>query len=319
MERVRLAGDLVHLSRLVGARCGKMRGLDRNTTLAGAKGGLLLAWVARARGRHPARSGRGGRRSRSSGRRACEGGRAVPPGSARLTIPSAPPAAGASPLVELVDVERQFVRAGVRALDGVSLAVAAGEWLAVVGPSGSGKSTLLHLLCGVDRPTRGRVLFAGEEPGTAAAWTRLRARRIGFVFQFFHLLPTLSARENVEVPMFGQGRSAGVRRQRALELLALVGLADRAGHRPAELSGGERQRVAIARSLANDPELLLADEPTGNLDAAASAGILELLRELRRERHLTVVVATHSAAVAEQTERRVRLVKGRLLAEPEGT
>jgi putative ABC transport system ATP-binding protein len=212
-----------------------------------------------------------------------------------------------------VRVQRRFERAGVRALEDVSLAVMPGEWLAVAGPSGSGKSTLLHLMCGLDRPTNGRVLFAGEEPLTLAKWTTLRARRIGFVFQSFHLLPALSARENVEVPMFGLVTSAGQRCRRAQELLAQVGLADRARHRPAELSGGERQRVAIARGLANSPDLLLADEPTGNLDAVASAEIMDLLGTLRRDRNLTLVVVTHSRAVAEHAERRVQLVKGRLV------
>jgi len=231
----------------------------------------------------------------------------------RAIATSANWAVPAPPLAELVGVERRFGQAGVLALQGVSLAVEPGEWLAVAGPSGSGKSTLLHLLCGLDRPTHGRVRFAGREPLSSAEWTALRARRIGFVFQFFHLLPALSARENVEVPMFGLVRSARERAQRAQGLLAQVGLADRAAHRPAELSGGERQREAIARSLANTPDLLLADEPTGNLDAAASAEIISLLGTLRRQRDLAMVLVTHSAAVAASADRRVQLIKGRLV------
>ena len=216
----------------------------------------------------------------------------------------------AAPISELVSVNRHFPRAGVRALTDVSLRITRGQRVAVVGPSGSGKSTLLHLLSGLDRPTAGAVLFEGREVTSRREWTAIRARRIGFVFQSFHLLPSLSARENVEVPMVGSGRSERDTRRRAEELLDAVGLADRRRSRPGELSGGECQRVAIARSLANEPDLILADEPTGNLDRDSSAEVLSLLGRLHRERGLTLVVVTHSPDVASGSDRVVRLVKG---------
>lgn len=186
-----------------------------------------------------------------------------------------------------------------------------GEYVALMGPSGCGKSTLLHVLCGLDRPTAGRCLFEGREPSNAGEWTRLRASRIGFVFQAFYLLPTLTAIENVEIPMFGlQGTTT--RRQRAVSLLERVGLAARAGHKPTEMSGGECQRVAIARSLANSPEVILADEPTGNLDSVASVGILDLLSEIHSNEGTTLVIATHDAAVSQRASRVVRMLDGQI-------
>ena len=184
--------------------------------------------------------------------------------------------------------------------------------MAVVGPSGSGKSTLLHLLCGLDRPTGGRVLFQGVEPASSAAWTRLRARHIGFVFQAFHLFPTLTALENVEIPMFGVVPGAAARRRRARDLLGRVGLSDRLDHRPAQLSGGERQRVAIARSLVNRPLLIAADEPTGNLDSEASAGVLDLLETIHRDDGAALVIATHNEHVAARAGRVLELADGRI-------
>jgi ABC-type lipoprotein export system ATPase subunit len=194
----------------------------------------------------------------------------------------------------------------------VTLAVAPGEFAAIVGPSGSGKSTLLHLLCGLDRPTAGRVWFRGSQPESAAEWTRIRARHIGFVFQAFHLFPTLTALENVEIPMFGVVPDAGARRRRARDLLCRVGLAPRLHHRPAELSGGERQRVAVARSLANRPALIGADEPTGNLDSKAAAEVLTLLAEIHREDGAAVVVATHNHEIASRAGRVIELADGRV-------
>ncbi len=219
----------------------------------------------------------------------------------------------ALPFAELVGVHRRFSRAGVEALSDVSLAVPKGRRIAIVGPSGSGKSTLLYLLSGLDRPTEGRVLFEGREVESRAEWTAIRARRIGFVFQSFHLLPTLNARENVELPMTGPRWNEREKRRRSDELLESVGLPDRRRHRPDELSGGECQRVAIARSLANEPDLLLADEPTGNLDGESSADVISLLDRLHRERGLTLVVVTHSPEVAAGSDTIVHLVKGKLL------
>jgi predicted ABC-type transport system involved in lysophospholipase L1 biosynthesis ATPase subunit len=220
-----------------------------------------------------------------------------------------------TPLAELADVARVYDGGRVVALRGVSLCVARGESLAVVGPSGSGKSTLLHLLGGLEAPSGGHVLFEGLEPRGPRAWARLRARRIGFVFQAYHLLPALTAWENVQVPMLGVVAGAARRAGRAQELLERLGLGRRLHHRPAALSGGERQRVAIARSLANDPDLVLADEPTGNLDSAASADILDLLVEVRAERGVALVLVTHDAAAAARAERVVRLVDGAVVGE----
>ncbi len=191
----------------------------------------------------------------------------------------------------------------VRALDGVSLQVARGEFLAVMGPSGSGKSTLLNMLGALDRPTRGQVLINGQDLRRVRNLDRFRARTVGFVFQMHNLIPTLNALENVETPMMGQVAGAGKRRKRARELLELVDLADRMGHLPGQLSGGQRQRVAIARALANQPALILADEPTGNLDSQSGADVIALLRRLNAELTATIIVVTHASSVARQTNR----------------
>ena len=193
--------------------------------------------------------------------------------------------------------------AQVRALDGVSIQVARGEFLAVMGPSGSGKSTLLNLLGALDRPTNGQVLINGHDLSKVRDLDTFRGRTVGFVFQMHNLIPTLNARENIEVPMMGQVASRGKRRKRTDELLKLVGLEDRAHHLPSQLSGGQRQRVAIARSLANEPALVLADEPTGNLDSQSGADVIALLRRLNRDLTTTIIVVTHDPAVARQTNR----------------
>jgi len=222
----------------------------------------------------------------------------------------------AGPVVRADRVSREY-RVGsatVRAVDRVSMEVRRGEFLAVTGPSGSGKSTLLHLLGGVDTPTAGRVLLDGRDLGELGERERekLRLRRVGLVFQRFYLLPALTARENVELPMAEAGSHRDERRERAGELLARVGLGDRTEHRPPQLSGGQRQRVAIARALANRPALLLADEPTGELDRETSRDILELFLDLTRSGETTLVVGTHDAELAEGAGRRLRLVDGRL-------
>lgn len=220
------------------------------------------------------------------------------------------------PVVRAERVTREYRVGGevVRAVDRVTLDVHRGEFLAVTGPSGSGKSTLLHLLGGVDTPTSGRILLGDRDVGRLGERERerLRLRRVGLVFQRFYLLPALTARENVELPMAEAGRGRDERRRRAEELLARVGLGDRVEHRPPQLSGGQRQRVAVARALANEPALVLADEPTGELDRDTSRGILTLFRELVRERETTLVVGTHDEELAGGADRRVRLVDGRL-------
>jgi len=224
-------------------------------------------------------------------------------------------ATGGPPPAETREVHREYRLRGARvhAVRGVTLTVEAGDFVAITGPSGSGKSTLLHLLGAVDRPTAGRVLLDGIDVAglSEKERARLRLERVGFVFQRFHLLPMLTARENVEVPMAEAGTGRDARRARAETLLERVGLADRIRHRPGELSGGQRQRVAIARALANRPRLLLADEPTGELDRATGAGILDLFGEAVGE-ETAVVVATHDLELAERASRRLRLVDGRI-------
>ncbi len=203
----------------------------------------------------------------------------------------------------------------VRALRGVDFEVAPGNWVAIMGPSGCGKSTLLNLLAGIDDPTSGEVLLLGERLGALSerARSRLRLREVGFIFQRFHLLSVLTAAENIELPMAEAGVSASERRARVGELLDYVGLTGRAGHRPPQLSGGEQQRVAIARALANRPRLLLADEPTGELDGRTGEEILALFERLNTERGMTLVTVTHDASVARHAGTVVRMRDGRVI------
>ena len=221
------------------------------------------------------------------------------------------------PLYELRDVRRVY-RTGagdVAALDGIELSIGEGELVAVEGPSGSGKSTMLQLLGALDRPTSGSLSFAGRDVARMSDrdLTALRLRDIGFVFQSFNLIPTLTAAENVEVAMVPTGVERKRRRSAAIELLERVGLAARAAHLPSRLSGGEQQRVAIARALANEPRVVLADEPTGNLDSATADEVVETLRSLSFERGVTVIVVTHAEEVASRTGRRIRLRDGRVV------
>jgi putative ABC transport system ATP-binding protein len=202
----------------------------------------------------------------------------------------------------------------VRALDGVDLEVPEGDYLAIMGPSGSGKSTLLHLLGCLDRPTAGSYLLDGAEVGTLddAALAEVRSKKIGFVFQFFHLVPRLDAAANVELPMVLAGLRPAERRARARAALAAVGLTDRADHRPDQLSGGQRQRVAIARATVMKPSILLADEPTGNLDSVSGGEILALLEGMNRN-GLTLIVVTHDPKVGDRARRVVQMVDGRIV------
>jgi ABC-type lipoprotein export system ATPase subunit len=205
--------------------------------------------------------------------------------------------------------------AQVRALDGVDLTVRAGEFVAIVGPSGSGKSTLLHLLGALDRPTSGEVFINGVALGKVRNLDRFRSQTIGFVFQMHNLIPTLTAQDNAEVPLYETRLSGGKRRARARELLALVGLGERLHFLPNQLSGGERQRVAIARALANRPAIVLADEPTGNLDSKTTGEIMKLLNEVNRSQGTTLIAVTHNHEVASATQRIVTLRDGRVLSD----
>ena len=216
-----------------------------------------------------------------------------------------------APLVQIENLQKQF--ANVRALDGVSFDVQAGEWIAIMGPSGSGKTTLINILGGLDTPTSGRAVVDGtdvarlDESGLA----RFRAEKIGFIFQQFHLVPYLTAIENV---MLAQYFHSTTDEAEAREALGRVGLTDRVEHLPGQLSGGEQQRVAVARALINHPKLILADEPTGNLDEANEAIVLKLLRELHAMGH-TILMVTHATSIGQLADRRIELAHGHLAAE----
>jgi putative ABC transport system ATP-binding protein len=203
----------------------------------------------------------------------------------------------------------------VKALDDVSLKINKNDFLAVTGPSGSGKSTLLHITGCLDRPTKGKVFLEGKDVSILndSELARVRGRKIGFVFQFFNLYPTLTALENVELPMMIVEKNKKERRERALQLLETVGMAKRAEHLPSQLSGGERQRVAIARALANNPPLILADEPTGNLDSKTGKEIISLLTKLREEEEKTIVIVTHEPTIAKYAEKIIYLSDGKIV------
>ena len=224
------------------------------------------------------------------------------------------------PLVEISGLKKVYWMDNqpIEVLKGVDLEIRAGERISIIGPSGSGKSTFLHVLGALDTPTEGTVRFRGQSvfaqpPGAIAAF---RNRSIGFVFQFHHLLPEFSALENVAMPMLIQRRSTAEAKQKASTVLESVGLGHRLSHRPGELSGGEQQRVAIARALVLEPELLLADEPTGNLDEATAAGIHEFLEQIHQRTGLTVVLVTHNSHLARQMPRRLEMREGQLKEMP---
>jgi len=225
-------------------------------------------------------------------------------------------------LVQVRGVTKSYRRGGetIEVLHGVDLDIPRGDFVALMGPSGSGKTTLLNLIGGLDTPTGGSIVVDGRRidrlsSGELSAW---RAAHVGFVFQFYNLLPVLSAQRNVELPLLLTSLSAAERRRHAAVALALVGLADRARHKPKELSGGQEQRVAIARAIVSDPTLLVCDEPTGDLDRATASEIMALLQMLNREHGKTIVMVTHDPKAAEYASRSLHLDKGTLLAEAAG-
>ena len=216
-------------------------------------------------------------------------------------------------IFEASGLTKIFDGGSVQALRGVDFRVAEGEFVAITGPSGCGKSTLLQMLGALDRPTAGTLHYRGNSIPGLADPSAYRAHEVGFIFQAFHLLPTFTALENVQIPMFETRLSAGKRRERASDLLKSVGLEHRFDHFPARLSGGERQRVAIARSLANEPAVLLADEPTGNLDSENAGLIMELIDNLHHERGVTFVLVTHDPSVARHASRTIAMKDGRIV------
>jgi putative ABC transport system ATP-binding protein len=222
--------------------------------------------------------------------------------------------AGGGTLVSIENVSKTYRRDQVTipVLAGISLAIPRGEFLALMGPSGSGKTTLLNLIAGIDRPTSGRIVVDGTETSSLsdAALTRWRARHVGFIFQLYNLIPVLTAYENVELPLLLTKLSKKERRDHVTTALDLVGLSDRTSHYPRQLSGGQEQRVAIARAVVSDPTLLVADEPTGDLDAKSAAEILDLLGRLNKELHKTIVMVTHDPRAAEHAHTSMHLDKG---------
>jgi putative ABC transport system ATP-binding protein len=224
-------------------------------------------------------------------------------------------------MIELADITRTFTVGGqeVRAMDHVTLAVGRGEYLSIMGPSGSGKSTLLHIIGLLDTPNSGTYLLEGRDVTSLddRQLAATRSEKIGFIFQFFHLIPRLTAQENIELPLMLAGVASRERRERSGELIDRFGLAHRRHHRPDELSGGQRQRVAIARAVINRPAVLLADEPTGNLDRASGSEIIDLLERLNADGQ-TLVVVTHDPEIGNRASRRIRVVDGRLAADSGG-
>ena len=222
-------------------------------------------------------------------------------------------------LFEVAGLEKKFDDGQVQALRGVTFSVAQGEFVAITGPSGCGKTTLLQMLGALDRPTAGTLLYRGNSIPDLRDPSIYRAHEIGFIFQAFHLLPTFTALENVQIPMFESDLPVSERKDRATALLKSVGLEHRLNHFPAKLSGGERQRVAIARSLANGPSVLLADEPTGNLDSENTLLILELIVRVHREQNMTLVLVTHDRSIAQRASRTIQMKDGRIVSDREPT
>jgi putative ABC transport system ATP-binding protein len=224
-----------------------------------------------------------------------------------------PPSSENHVLLQADQLCKTYPDGHVKALVDVSFVLQTGEYVAIMGPSGSGKSTLLSMLGALDIPDSGRVVFEGKPLTEWKSLNWFRSRKVGFIFQSFYLLPTLTALENTQIPMFGAEKSPSQRARKAARLLEAVGMTERASHLPSQLSVGQRQRVAIARALANDPLLLLADEPTGNLDSKTADDILDLFAKLQQQRQMTLVVVTHSEEVAHRARRIIRLKDGQIV------
>ncbi len=221
----------------------------------------------------------------------------------------------APPVYDIKGLQKEFDDGRVKALRGVDLRIEQGEFVAITGPSGCGKTTLLQMLGALDLPSVGSLLYRGKSLSGMADSAAYRAKEIGIIFQAFHLLPTFTAVENVQLPMFETDRPVTQRRQRAVELLKSVGLEHRLDHFPTKLSGGERQRVAIARSLANGPSVLLADEPTGNLDSENAHHILDLIVRVHREKNMTLVLVTHDPSIAARASRTIHMMDGHIITD----
>ena len=217
-------------------------------------------------------------------------------------------------IVEIRDLYKSYEDGKIKALNGVNLTINEGEFVSIIGPSGSGKSTLLNMLGALDVPDSGSIRVAGEDLVASKKLNEFRATSIGFVFQLHNLIPNISVRENIEIPMYTQGLSSGAMKNKALKLLDDVGLKDKADIMPNKLSGGERQRVAIARALANDPSIILADEPTGSLDSKTSTRILRQLIDLHEHKNVTLIIVTHDMDVAKLADRVIEVLDGEIIS-----
>nr|WP_295001872.1 ABC transporter ATP-binding protein [uncultured Methanobrevibacter sp.] len=217
-------------------------------------------------------------------------------------------------IVEIKDLYKSYEDGKIKALNGVNLTIKEGEFVSIIGPSGSGKSTLLNMLGALDVPDSGLITVAGQDLTTSKKLNEFRATSIGFVFQLHNLIPNISVRENIEIPMYTQGLKSGEMKNKALKLLDDVGLKDKADILPNKLSGGERQRVAIARALANDPSIILADEPTGSLDSKTSTKILRQLIDLHEHKNVTLIIVTHDMDVAKLADRVIEVLDGEIIS-----
>jgi putative ABC transport system ATP-binding protein len=218
-------------------------------------------------------------------------------------------------VVTIKNITKSYEEGHIKALNGISLNIKKGEFISIIGPSGSGKSTLLNMLGALDKPDSGEIIVAGEDLKKSKKLNEFRAKKIGFIFQLHNLIPNISTVENVELPMYGHGVKSKNMREKALNALKFMGLEDRADILPTKLSGGQRQRVAIARALINDPEIILADEPTGALDSENSKKVMNLLKKMHEEKNVTLIVITHDLEIAKMAQRTIRVLDGKIIEE----